>query len=97
MKKIFVLVIASAFILWGLSAAGASMQPPTRTTTTTTAPQAQALPMCETIDYSGKTDAWSVFTSDGELVLIGFAVTEDSSVGWASERGKALGLPCLPD
>ena len=97
MKKIFVLVIASAFILWGLSAVGASMQPPTRTTTTTTAPQAQALPMCETIDYSGKTDAWSVFTSDGELVLIGFAVTEDSSIEWVNDQGKDFGQTCLSD
>ena len=102
MKKVHVIltVIASALILWGITSAGASMQPPTRTTTTapTTAPTApQAAPMCDTIDYSGKTDAWSVFTTDGELVLIGFAVTEDSSIEWASEQGKDFGQTCLPD
>lgn len=178
MKKIFVLVIASAFILWGLSAAGASMQPPTRTTTT--APQADRIdcstlsfhgpgewtvrtdsgqlvkigtspaedgsiswadesgriaaegcglaqnaaslgafpdpvetghgrtidgrtvpgsdvPACGTLDYSGRTGSWSVFVRSGELVLIGWATAEDSPIVWASERGKALGLACLPD
>lgn len=178
MKKIFVLVIASAFILWGLSAAGASMQPPKRATTT--APQADRIdcstlsfhgpgewtvrtdsgqlvkigtspaedgpiswadesgriaaqscglaqnasalgafpnpvstgygrtidgrmvpgsdvPACQTLDYSGRTGSWSVFVRSGELALIGWASAEDSPIVWASERGKALGLPCLPD
>ncbi len=95
MKKVQIILtaIASALILWG-AFGGCS---PSAPMTTTTAPQAQAVPLCETLDYSGKTDAWTVFTTDGELVLIGFAVTEDSSVGWASDQGKDFGQTCLPD
>ena len=178
MKKIFILVFASALILWGITSAGASMQPPARATTTTAqadridcstlsfhspgewtvrteagklvkigtslaedgpiswadesgrmvaeecglAQNAASLgatvnpvetghgrmidgrmvkesdvPACQTLDYSGRTGSWSVFTSSGELVLIGWASAEDSPIVWASERGKALGLPCLLD
>ncbi len=55
------------------------------------------VPACQTLDYSGRTGSWSVFTSSGELVLIGWASAEDSPIVWASERGEALGLACLPD
>ena len=55
------------------------------------------VPACQTLDYSGRTGSWSVFTSSGELVLIGWASAEDAPIVWASERGKALGPPCLPD
>ena len=180
MKKVHVIltVIASALILWGITSAGASMQPPARATTTTAqadridcstlsfhspgewtvrteagklvsigtsptedsvitwadesgriaaescglAQNASALgafpdpvstgygrmidgrmvkesdvPACQTLDYSGRTGSWSVFVRSGELVLIGWASAEDSPIVWASERGEALGLACLPD
>ncbi len=55
------------------------------------------VPACQTLDYSGRTGSWSVFVRSGELALIGWASAEDSPIVWASERGEALGLACLPD
>lgn len=55
------------------------------------------VPACQTLNYSGRTGSWSVLVRSGELVLIGWATAEDSPIVWASERGKALGLTCLPD
>ena len=55
------------------------------------------VPACQTLDYSGRTGSWSVLVRSGELVLIGWAAEEDGPIVWASERGEALGLACLPD
>ena len=89
MKKIFVLVIASAFILWGLSAAGASMQPPKRATTT--APQADRID-CGTLSYDPPN--WTVRTDSGQLVKIGTSPAEDGPITWADESGRNAAETC---